>query len=66
MMTSTFPTTRTNSQNLKNGIREIQHKKEALIALEAALKKRINEFRELCLKEGVSISHLLNQRDLVR
>lgn len=56
MMTSTFPTTKSNSYNLKNGIKEIQTKKEVLMTLEAALKKRVNEFRELCLKEGVSIT----------
>ena len=55
MMTSTFPTSKSD-QSLKNGIKEIAAKKEALVTLEAALKKRINEFKELCLKEGVSIS----------
>lgn len=55
MMASTFPTGRNNSRNIKKGIKEIQLKKEALKALEAALKKRVNEFRELCLKEGVSV-----------
>lgn len=45
----------TNSDgNLKSRIPEITAKKEALIALENLLKKRINEFKELCLREGVS------------
>jgi len=57
-MTSTFPTSKSSSQNLKNGLREIQHKKETLLTLEIALKKRINEFRELCLKEGELTGHL--------
>jgi hypothetical protein len=57
-MTSTFPTSRSNSHNLRYSIRQLQHKKEALINLEAALKRRINEFRELCLKEGELTGHL--------
>lgn len=57
-MTSTFPTSRSNSHNLRYSIKQLQHKKEALINLEAALKKRINEFRELCLKEGELTGHL--------
>lgn len=57
-MTSTFPTSRTNSRNLKYGIKEIQKKKDVLKNLEAALKKRVTEFRELCLKEGELTGHL--------
>lgn len=57
-MTSTFPTSKSNSHNLRYSIRQLQHKKEALINLEAALKRRINEFRELCLKEGELTGHL--------
>lgn len=50
MMTSTYPN--------KNGLREIESKKEALNALETALKKRVSEFKELCLKEGELTGHL--------
>lgn len=57
-MTSTFPTSRSSSQSLKNGLREIQHKKETLMTLQMSLKKRIDEFRELCLKEGELTGHL--------
>lgn len=42
----------------KNGLREIESKKEALNALETALKKRVSEFKELCLKEGELTGHL--------
>lgn len=55
MMTSTFPTSRSNSREIKYGLKDIQNKKQTLTTLEGALKKRMNEFRELCLKEGVSI-----------
>lgn len=50
-MASTFPTSRSD-QSLRNGLREIQSKRANLTALEEALKKRINELKELCLKEG--------------
>lgn len=36
-------------------VQEIQSKKDALVTLENALKKRVCELKELCLKEGVSI-----------
>lgn len=58
-MTSTFPTSRSNhklyTKQKTCEPKDIQSKKESLLALEAALKKRISEFRELCLKEAVSI-----------
>lgn len=59
MMTPTYPTTRSSSHHeLKNGLKELQSKKEDLLSLEAALKKHINELRELCLKEGELTGHL--------
>lgn len=54
MMTSTFPTTKSDN-SIRNRVKEIQSKKETLTLLEQALKQRINELKELCLKEGVSI-----------
>lgn len=55
MMTSTFPTSKSDN-SIRNKFKEIQTKKETLALLEQALKQRINELKELCLKEGVSIS----------
>lgn len=58
MMSSTFPTGNRNSRSIKNGLKEIQVKRESLLNLETQLTKRINEFRELCLKEGELTGHL--------
>lgn len=57
MMTSTLPHSNSN-QSIKDRLKEIESKRESLTALESALKKRINEFRELCLREGEIIGHL--------
>lgn len=53
MMTSTLQYSHSN-QSIKDKLKEIEAKKEALTALETALKKRVSELKELCLKEGVS------------
>lgn len=57
MMTSTLPCSNSN-QSIQGRLKEIESRREALIALEKALKNRVNEFRQLCLREGEIIGHL--------
>lgn len=65
-MTSTFSSSKSSHSLVRNNhaieLKEIEAKKGTLLALENALKKKISEFRELCLKEGVSI--MFKERDL--
>lgn len=58
MKTSTFPPSRSSGQSVRDGLKEIQVKRKALTSLELTLKARLNEFRELCLKEGELTGHL--------
>lgn len=55
-MTSVYSNSRyDHNPTIRINTKEIQTKKESLKLLEATLNERISEFRELCLKEGVSI-----------
>lgn len=56
-MTSNLPYSNSN-QSINDRLKEIESKKESLTTLELDLKKKINEFRELCLREGEIIGHL--------
>lgn len=63
MKTSTFPPSRSSAQSVRDGLKEIQVKRKALMNLEVALKAKIDEFRELCLKEGVSLEYLIKTQN---
>lgn len=54
MKVSTFPPSRSSGQTVRDNLKEIQLKRKTLMTLENTLKTKIDELRELCLKEGVS------------